>query len=52
MRRITLPDGGEGEVLREVYVDGQLVEVAWRRLPDGEEQRVYFTPAQPEEQPD
>jgi hypothetical protein len=42
-RRITLPDGTQGEIIREVRSpDGRILEVAYRRLPDGEEQRVYF----------
>jgi hypothetical protein len=42
-RRITLPDGTQGEIIREVWSPaGRILEVAYRRLPDGEEQRVYF----------
>jgi hypothetical protein len=42
-RRITLPDGAQGEIIREVFSPaGRILELAYRRLPDGEEQRVYF----------
>jgi hypothetical protein len=42
-RRITLPDGRQGEIIREVRSPaGRIIELAYRRQPDGEEQRVYF----------
>jgi len=42
-RRIILPDGTQGEIIRELADrNRRVLEVAYRRLPDGEEQRVYF----------
>ena len=42
-RRIRLPDGAQAEIVRELRSPGgRILELAYRRLPDGEEQRVYF----------
>jgi hypothetical protein len=42
-RRITFPDGTQAEIIREVRSrGGRILELAYRRLPEGAEQRVYF----------
>jgi hypothetical protein len=42
-RRIRLPNGTQAEIIREVRSrGGRILELAYRRLPDGAEERVYF----------